>query len=1146
MGWQDAPLVEEPKKGGAKAAWESAPLVDEEPAPAPPAAPTPPPREVGFWESAGRTAGASAIPVVRTLGLASATIAGILGEDVRDKVFRGVDATIQSMRDVYAPKEGEKFSTAGGLAGGVASTPIQVAGGFGAQHGVERASEVIERGGTTGEAAKAGAVSGAVNTALNFLPLKVGGAVGRALESRVGSILGGATTGAAVNTAAGIGGRMAENAALPEGEQYQSLQRDVLPTAAEVGVAATLGAVPGAAQAAKPFLPKLTSVSKLSDQKLALAGKAIDEGIPLNIHNVSESKITKLAGEYAEHIPLSGSKKEDRIDAFNNGLARALDPESKETRLTPETFSALQDAAGEKIGEIAGKTDVPIKSFGDINDIARKETPDVRGVVEAYAKDLQKVAEENGGVVPGDTLRRLRSEAGAQMRSTSNGDLRRTLGDLTKRLDDALSEHAAEGDMEALADARRRYAISKVLEPLVAKAPDGKISPALLMGAVTATKQGKRQMARGRAGDLGDYARIGQEFLREPGTSNTAERNLVYKVLTDGLEAAKIGATYPFALAYNKLGPRILEAMVKREQRRRGGETPSGGGAATTPTEPTLGQGFEPTARQTPPESPLGDLTPNWETAPGAAPERPAMETVSPEGLVPATGESTPALENPRIVNPTEARGTQTEIPAVPGRPDLPDVMVSGRPGETAANEATNAAMLSPETALARQQQRAVAEAPKEPVDPRLAKLDEEHGKAQSDAVRKVIAGQRKEVEKTIKAEQAEAKRVADIADLEKAAQATNDLGLKAAYQKQADALRTEKIPVGEAKEITEPPATGHAPEGKKLPVGKATEVAEEPATGRAPEMKPLPKGEATEVTRSGVEVQEKIPVGEAKELLPPKGGEHSDLNLPSIDEEFMRQEFNRKVEPKPNAPEPQVSDRGVQAVRKALEDARDAGHMDRDGASLAIWALDKNPGLAKGLKLSVESPHPDRLAKGSYNPAEEVVRIFKGFDNAHTATHEILHHSERMMPQQVQQGIQKEWRRALQEEMQKARGPVRELLSKIPAAAKGDKAAYEALIEGFKKGVLNREQHYQLVNPSEFWAVNAPRILSERFVGRGSWRAEAKQWVKEMIEHVKGTIGLRSDSPVLKALDEVLNPERNTGEKRSSKGLSPTPRSKP
>jgi hypothetical protein len=38
-------------------------------------------------------------------------------------------------------------------------------------------------------------------------------------------------------------------------------------------------------------------------------------------------------------------------------------------------------------------------------------------------------------------------------------------------------------------------------------------------------------------------------------------------------------------------------------------------------------------------------------------------------------------------------------------------------------------------------------------------------------------------------------------------------------------------------------------------------------------------------------------------------------------------------------------------------------------------------------------------------------------------------------------------------------------------------------------------------------------------------------RWLKDLMEHIKGTIGLRSDAPVLKAIDAILNPETTTGE---------------
>ena len=45
------------------------------------------------------------------------------------------------------------------------------------------------------------------------------------------------------------------------------------------------------------------------------------------------------------------------------------------------------------------------------------------------------------------------------------------------------------------------------------------------------------------------------------------------------------------------------------------------------------------------------------------------------------------------------------EIPAVPGRPDLPDTLVSGAPAESAATEPANAAMVTPGAIEARRQQ---------------------------------------------------------------------------------------------------------------------------------------------------------------------------------------------------------------------------------------------------------------------------------------------------------------------------------------------------------------------------------------------------------------------------------------------------------
>ena len=376
---------------------------------------------------------------------------------------------------------------------------------------------------------------------------------------------------------------------------------------------------------------------RMEPTKAALAQKAIEADIPLNVHQLSDNKFVRLAGEASEKVPMSGGKAKQRQAAFNAGLAKAIDPDATATRLTPEVFAELQDKAGQTIGDISARTPVPKESLGDLTAVARRETPDVQQVIKTYAEDFAKVADENGGVIPGDTLRRLRTEAQSQARSTSNGDLRRTLGDFIKKVDDALTEHAAEGDMEALVDARRRYAISKTLEPLVAKTTTGDISPASLMQRVTADRAGKQRMARGRGGELGDYARIGQQFLKEQATSNTSERNLVYRAFTDAVTAGKAaaalsrrGGVQPAGAQGREVDGRAPAQAHRRAPARRAGPPP----------EPTLGQGFEdvPPRGGGGPASPLGDLVPDWEVVPGAAPERPPG--MSADGLVPAVDDA--------------------------------------------------------------------------------------------------------------------------------------------------------------------------------------------------------------------------------------------------------------------------------------------------------------------------------------------------------------------------------------------------------------------------------------------------------------------------------------------------------------------------
>lgn len=216
--------------------------------------------------------------------------------------------------------------------------------------------------------------------------------------------------------------------------------------------------------------------------------------------------------------------------------------------------------------------------------------------------------------------------------------------------------------------------------------------------------------------------------------------------------------------------------------------------------------------------------------------------------------------------------------------------------------------------------------------------------------------------------------------------------------------------------------------------------------------------------------------------------------------------------------------ERGADIVREKLLAARRRNEIDPETTEFALWALSQNPAIAEGLGISVrEQPANQKGAAGDYNPAAEIMRVFKGKANDGTAVHEILHHTERMMPPAVQDGIRKEWSKAYSKALSKADERQRAALEKILLAMAGDEAAQKIVRDAFSDGTLSADDHYQLVNPSEYWAVNATNILKRRYQA-GSWIGQAKQWLSEMMQKVKGLLRLRSDAPILRGLQAVLD----------------------
>jgi hypothetical protein len=215
-------------------------------------------------------------------------------------------------------------------------------------------------------------------------------------------------------------------------------------------------------------------------------------------------------------------------------------------------------------------------------------------------------------------------------------------------------------------------------------------------------------------------------------------------------------------------------------------------------------------------------------------------------------------------------------------------------------------------------------------------------------------------------------------------------------------------------------------------------------------------------------------------------------------------------------------------------------GTLTPESANLLRWLLQKNRAIADELALSFEVGGEGDSA-GIYNSAERIATIFYSKANEGTAVHEVLHHTERLMPEKIRDGIRAEWTKRIKNLMALAERTgntnAREVLGTIVRAYYGDSAARKELDESYAAGTIPYSM-YHLSNPSEFWAVNATELVAKRAQQTG-WVGAARKWLGDFIESAKDFFGLNSNSAVIKGLDAVLKEQsgKTKGEMIASGG---------
>lgn len=229
---------------------------------------------------------------------------------------------------------------------------------------------------------------------------------------------------------------------------------------------------------------------------------------------------------------------------------------------------------------------------------------------------------------------------------------------------------------------------------------------------------------------------------------------------------------------------------------------------------------------------------------------------------------------------------------------------------------------------------------------------------------------------------------------------------------------------------------------------------------------------------------------------------------------------------------------RGMNRAIEVLNQGVRQGHISRETEALANWFLRKNPAMADDLAFTYKQDL-GRATAGTYDPVDRLVSLLmhsaRRGEVSVTPVHEILHHLERMLPEDIQTTIRKEWAKQLARAFDKTNDPkVKQYLNHIYNYHFGDMDRFtpkehvelmKSALDMLRSGEVAKEL-YRFSDPSEFFAVNGADILKNRYDMSSSTINRLRQWLREFVTRVKSIFGIRSDAPILKAIDSVIKGE--------------------
>lgn len=254
-----------------------------------------------------------------------------------------------------------------------------------------------------------------------------------------------------------------------------------------------------------------------------LAAKASAMGINLTPAQLSDSAFLKRLALMTDRLPFSGAGKRAAAQqqAGNKKLAGLLGQEADAVDTT--VMSDAAEAIGSRFDEaMQGGMQYGRDFLRNVAELKRQAADLDSNALTAANRIADRVKRAgNGGQISGRALLSMDRQA-RTMASSGNADVAAIGGDFREVLHDAFEKQAPASVKSNWDEARRQWATLKALEPVVARNTEGGVPLQQLQGAINATKRGRTLRSRGKDGELGTLASIGQR-IKPPNSSGTAE-----------------------------------------------------------------------------------------------------------------------------------------------------------------------------------------------------------------------------------------------------------------------------------------------------------------------------------------------------------------------------------------------------------------------------------------------------------------------------------------------------------------------------------------------------------------------------------------------------------------------------------------------